>query len=147
MSAGAAAGATSGASKGTGAASGAGAAQAQDLAREAGSLVSAGRVDDAIAKLQAAVKLDPRQEEAWMNLEELTAERSRWAECEAVCRKIIEIGQASRVDNMHTDYMHAELAMALLKQNKKGEAMKEAQEAWRRGVREHPVFALLGIGK
>ena len=109
---------------------------AADLVREATALAAAGKLDEAIAKLQAAVKVDPNQASIWTNLGQLLTKRARWTDAEAALRKAIQLDP-----NGMKGMNHADLAVALLHQGKFTEAAKEAQEAWREGLRNHPIFS------
>ncbi|HWA83581.1 MAG TPA: caspase family protein [Fimbriimonadaceae bacterium] len=97
--------------------------------------------DPAEAKklLTKATDLDPKNDFAWNSLGVAFWDEQNYTEAEADFRKAAELDQKGGT------YL-ANLAGALLKLNRKGEAIVEAKKALALGYKDHWVFKELGLG-
>jgi len=54
-------------------------------------LVRAGRMEEAVPRLEQAIRLNPRQADAHFNLAMIRAEQQRWADAEQHLRRVVEL--------------------------------------------------------
>jgi len=66
-------------------------ASAQDLYDQAVDCVAEGQLDDAIAKYQAALTLDPVFADAWEGLSMAFADLERWDDALEAAKKVVEL--------------------------------------------------------
>ena len=98
-----------------------------------------GQVREAEGEARKGVSLGPNMADPRVTLGILLRVQNRFDEAETELREAVRLEPKNGT-------AHVELATALLLQNRQQEAFREAQEAKRLGVKEHPVFAALGIG-
>ena len=101
-------------------------------------LMDAGKPDEAKEKLQAAAQADPKCEICWFSLAMVCEATNDFAGAEQAYRQLVRLLPEDGT-------AHAQLAVALFRQGKQGEARTEAQEARRLGLQDHEVFGLLGM--
>lgn len=146
--------------------------EAQYRAELAGLFAQQDRFAEAAAVYREAIRLDPTDQQFHGSLGRALLGQKRWAEAAASFREAIrlqpdrathhiDLGRALLGDRKWAEaeaslraairlrpndaQAHAYLASALLGQGDKDAAVKEAEEAIRLGLRQHPVFDELGL--
>jgi len=66
-------------------------ASSDELYDQAVDSIAAGNLDDAVAKYQAAVALDPAFADAWEGLSMALADQERWDDAIAAAKKVVEL--------------------------------------------------------
>jgi tetratricopeptide (TPR) repeat protein len=92
-----------------------------------------GKWPQAEVEYRAALKAHPASSECWNDLGNAFFEQGKWQDAEKAHRAAV------RLDPKES-FFHAQLALDLLRQNRKPEALKEANEAKRLGLEDHEVF-------
>jgi tetratricopeptide (TPR) repeat protein len=101
-------------------------------------LSEAGKWSEAEAAFRVALRRHPKLDEGWNGLGDVCFKQNKWRDAAQAYR------EAMRLRPEHS-YYHAQLAGALLKLDRRDEAMREALEAARLGLEDHEVFDELGI--
>jgi hypothetical protein len=99
---------------------------------------ASGRSAEARTEFQEAVRTDPGDVLNWMGLATTYLDGKDWLEAEAVLKL------ALRVDRLFGPF-HGAAAEALLRLDRRQEAMAEGREAMRLGLQNLPVFQELGL--
>lgn len=114
--------------------------KAEQFRAKGGELMKDKKYTEAEQEFCKAVQLDPTSEDSWLNFGDACAEQNKWAEAAQAYRQDVKLVPEE-------PFYHAKLAFALLKQDMRDAAVKEAKEALRLGMPKgaHPVFKTLGM--
>lgn len=129
--------------------------------------------EQAETSYKKAIELDPKYANAYFHIGDLYYDKKEYAQAEASFKTVIEIDPKYAIAygylgniyfNVKNDYVQAEtffrkaveldpqdandianIAFSLYKQSKREEALTQARKAKELGLKEHPVYKLLGL--